>query len=696
MGKLRALILVPFLICFPLAVTAQTQTTALQLGTPIERQLGPGQVHEFTVNLEENSYIQFVVEQRGIDVIVKVYTPGGKVLGEYDSPNGGEGPEHVSFVAGTAGSYRVSVAPLDPTDASAGRYQIKVLELRPANEQELKSSQNLEVVKAKGIALLADLEDTIPQIKSPHTRIGSQLWAAKLLWDVDEKRASKFLSDAITGLKEFLASIDPNSQYMQQYSAITQLRHEIIQTLAARDPDAALSFLYSTSQISDPSGNRQEQLMQESALELSIADRLIAKDPNRTLQIARQNLKTRYSSNLIGIVARLWRQKPEMAAELANEIAAKLLNEKLLQNPEAAGLAMDLIRTSRMSTRNFQRGLGNESAPRTPLLGDDQFRDLLQKIVTEALSYSISPMQSYTPERGAAWNLLTGLQALGPVVETVMPGGEAVVQKRMAELNAANNPQHSITEQYEKALATGSVDASLEAIDKVPAELREQFYIQLANREANNGDLARARQVINDHILNPFQRRQALTNIEQQEINRAMNTGKIEDALRGINGLRTSRERATYLASITSQIGPGLKRATALNLLEQVRSMLSPSPQAQDQDQMNALFEIARAFSRYDSRRAFEILDPLIDQFNELSAAARTLEGFGPEYYEDEELDLNNGSSVAVVAHQMSKVLGTLALTNFERAKAASDRVRLTEVRVRAYLEIADQTIRGK
>jgi len=103
---------------------------------------------------------------------------------------------------------------------------------------------------------------------------------------------------------------------------------------------------------------------------------------------------------------------------------------------------------------------------------------------------------------------------------------------------------------------------------------------------------------------------------------------------------------------------------------------------------MNALIEIARAFGKYDVKRSFEILDPLIDQINDLCAAARTLEGFGPEYYEDDELSLQNANSVAQVAMKMSNALGSLALVNFERARATSDRLVLPEVRLRAYLEI--------
>ena len=150
------------------------------------------------------------------------------------------------------------------------------------------------------------------------------------------------------------------------------------------------------------------------------------------------------------------------------------------------------------------------------------------------------------------------------------------------------------------------------------------------------------------------------------------------------------------ITQIANQIGPGQKRAVAMNLLEQARSLLGSSMQAQDQDQMNALIEIARAFGKYDAKRSFEILDPLIDQVNDLCAAARTMEGFGPEYYEDDELSMQNGNSVAQVVMRMSNTIGSLALVNFERARATSDGLALPEARLRAYLEIAQQTIQAK
>lgn len=299
MGKLRALLLVFCLTYSPLTATAQSPT--LQLGVPVQRQLGPGHIHEFPINLEENNLIQLVVEQQGIDVIVKVSSPSGKLMGEYDSPNGSEGPEHVSFVAPSAGTYRISVSPLDPWSTTTGRFQIKILEVRPANDQELNASKNLMVVKARGIGLIEEIEKLIPEIKSPYIRLKTQFTIGNLLWESDESRARTFFADAMTTFKEFLASLDPDDNYFQSHSMMSQLRFEMVQILAHRDPETALNFLHAT-KSNDRATDPRERAIQESSVELSITEKMAGKDPARALQIARRNLKKRLSSNLLSTI----------------------------------------------------------------------------------------------------------------------------------------------------------------------------------------------------------------------------------------------------------------------------------------------------------------------------------------------------------------------------------------------------------
>lgn len=693
MGKLRVLFLLPLVVCFSLAtVHAQTR---LQRGTPIERTLGPGQVHEFTVDLEENSFIQFVVEQRGIDLYVKVSSPAGKNLGEYDTPNGPDGPENVSFVAAATGTYRITISPLGTDDQTTGRYEIKVLELRKATDDELKAKKNLEEVKAKGIALLAEIESTLPQIKSPHNRIQAQLKAAELLWEIDEKRAAKFMADAVAGIKEFMAEPDLSSEkYLMQYQVIAQLRQEVIRILADRDPDMALSFLQSTNSGYSPYNSSRELMTEESTLELSIAIRVSQKDPNKAAQIVRRNLKQAYSYNLIPTASQIAQKNPELARELGNEIAGKLLREEsLTRNADAANLAITLLRTYNAAEASVQVVAKDTLATAQPnLISEEEYKRLMQKALDEVLSYT---PRVINPSPDAMWNLIPGLQSMADQMERTINGSKAALDKKVAEMSGGNNPMVNPMQDIQNAMNSNTAEAALETIEKAPADYREQLYIQLANREAANGNAARARQIVNDHIPNPYQRRQALTNIEQQEMYSTLGKGNVEEALRVLGNRRNPRERANLLTQILAQIGQGQNRATALRQLEQARALLSTSPQAQDLQQMNALFELARTFSAYDVKRSFEIVDPLIDQFNELCEAARKLQGFGGEYYDDDELNMQNGNAMANIVSQMSNVLGELALINFDRTKTTTAKILLPEARLKVYLDIAQQTITG-
>lgn len=713
-GQLRALLATSFYLCLltntavaqrPIFISGdpvnldQEPTTVfagptLQLGTPVERKLGPREAHSYSINLEENTYLQITVEQRGIDIVVQVAAADGRSLGDFDSPNGTDGPENVSFVAVTPGVYRVVVAPLNQQDQTSGMYEIKIVELRQATEQEIKTSKNLDVVKAKGLALLNDVEAIIAEVRSPQTRIRAQLHAAQLLWPVDEKRASRYLNDAANSVKEFLAVDPASNEYIRNYGHMVQLRAEVVGVLMQRDPEAALEFLRSSRFPLDPYGNQQEYTSQETALELGIATQISANDPKRAFQIARQSLKKGYTSNLPHVLSQLKHKNPELATELANEVVAKLVGDSLLKTGYGAYIASHLSRGCRTAREAQKEGLSDPSVQ--ALLSPDGCRELLQKTYREALSYTPLSPNHYTPERDAARQLLYGLRDVGPELDTLINGGSAAVTKKISELDGRTEPLAVYQQAQQKMNQSGPMDGALELIEKAPAEMKESLYTQFATQTAIRGDAARARQIINEKISNPYQRREALQNIDSHEVAAFMQRGKVEDALRTISGFRTPRERAAMLGQIVRQIGPGHKRATAMNLLEQARALLGPGVQAQDQEQMNALLELARAFARYDAKRAFEITEPLVDQTNELCAAARTLDGFGPEYYQNEELDLQNGNSVANVVTQISSALGTLAITNFERAKLTADRLRLPEARLRAYLDIAQQTIQAR
>ena len=129
--KFLALILT--LCCSLLNVWAAQTEPALQLDKPIERQLRKDELHSYTLALTENQYAYVVVEQQGIDVVVAMHGPDGAKIVQVDSPNYNRGPEPLSFVAATAGTYRLEVR---AGSGQPGRYEVRLEQLRTATPED--------------------------------------------------------------------------------------------------------------------------------------------------------------------------------------------------------------------------------------------------------------------------------------------------------------------------------------------------------------------------------------------------------------------------------------------------------------------------------------------------------------------------------------------------------------------------------
>jgi CHAT domain-containing protein len=114
----------------------QTQTgpILLELSKPIEQTINAGEAHSYNLTLKAGQYAQLGVDQRGVDVVVSIYTPDGTKVVQVDSPNGTYGIEPVFFVTDTAGVYRIEV--LSTSTKLHGRYEVKLQELHAATQPD--------------------------------------------------------------------------------------------------------------------------------------------------------------------------------------------------------------------------------------------------------------------------------------------------------------------------------------------------------------------------------------------------------------------------------------------------------------------------------------------------------------------------------------------------------------------------------
>jgi hypothetical protein len=696
---LRPIVASSFLMLAFLLPTGWAQpsrdTGSLQSGLPISRTLNRGQSHRFTLALERDQFAKITVDQRGIDVVVRVYSPDGKSLGEFDSPNGANGPEIVPVVGVAPGTFSVEVAPLLRTDdVLPGSIEIRMTDLRGATSQELIAARSPEILKSKGIALLANLAEILQGIRVPQNRVRTQVQAAQLAWKPNEKLAREFLMDAMTGVREYMAKQDSlEPEYYQGYNTAIQMRQEVVQVLANIDPDLALTFLRATRIPSTPEiGVRVNSQDQELRMEFNLANQIAARDPKRAFQVAEEALTRGYSYDLTNIISLLRSSEPSMAAKLARATAAKLQTDKLLASPEASNLTVNLLRLAHSPAPRPAKPDGPAQAD-VALLSETEYRDLFMKALTESLAFTPEAGNPHSMEMNAARNLLNSLKSMTVEMRTIAPAGVVAAEAKLSELNATLNPQDRVRQSYQDAIYKEPLDVVLEGIRQAPVDMRDSLYQQVAQRAASMGDLIRARQIATDFIVNARQRQDALNNLERQAIQDAINKGRLDEAIYGIGRLRLPRDRANMISQLVGRLGSGVKKEAALNALEQVRRMLGASPRAEDQEQLNALLQTSIAFSAYDSKRAFDILEPIIDQFNDMGVAALALNGFGQQYFQDGELILQNGNPVANTASQLTQALGKLAVSDFERAHTDADKLRYPEVRAAAYLAIAQQAI---
>src|SRR5262249_48556916 len=117
------------------AAPSAQESDSLEPGKPVERELSGGQSHFYKITIISGHYSHIVGEQRWIDVAVARFTPDGKRISEADSEHLIEGSETASVIAEASGAYLIEVRSTEKT-AKAGRYEIKVEELRAATAED--------------------------------------------------------------------------------------------------------------------------------------------------------------------------------------------------------------------------------------------------------------------------------------------------------------------------------------------------------------------------------------------------------------------------------------------------------------------------------------------------------------------------------------------------------------------------------
>src|SRR5262245_54888824 len=112
---------------------------------------------------------------------------------------------------------------------------------KPLAGLEKKIKENLEAAAAESATL-----------KIPENRAFLYFRIADLLWDFDEQGARALIEESRSALSRLVSAPDYNPSNSQSGYYHQQLRSEIVEALARRDPQLALDFMRGTRPIAPP------------------------------------------------------------------------------------------------------------------------------------------------------------------------------------------------------------------------------------------------------------------------------------------------------------------------------------------------------------------------------------------------------------------------------------------------------------
>ncbi|CAN5208802.1 hypothetical protein BH20ACI1_BH20ACI1_11050 [soil metagenome] len=87
------------------------------------------------------NFFQIRVEQKGIDVVIKLFDANRKLLAQMDSPNLKSGYEILSWIAEDQGNFEIEISPFE-SNAETGKYNLQRVESRTAIEIDRKRVEN--------------------------------------------------------------------------------------------------------------------------------------------------------------------------------------------------------------------------------------------------------------------------------------------------------------------------------------------------------------------------------------------------------------------------------------------------------------------------------------------------------------------------------------------------------------------------
>lgn len=552
-----------------------------------------------------------------------------------------------------------------------------------ANNQAQKDEEQKTALLRKTFVLVDEVANGAFSLKLPENRSFVLGAAADLLWEHDQKRARTLFWDAINTLNLVSqSSSNTKTQDKQKirndYLRKAGLRRELLLRVTRRDPQFALDILRGTAQLIPEELKTESYVPSDREIEQEIAAAIVARDPKRSLEMARESLAKGLNYQVLELLSSLNQRNAELGSKLAGEVIAKIQTRNLDRDHFAARIALDLVLMSRPAD---SRG-GPGSTLRPLNLEKEQRRELVQLISNGALSLSANP------------NFMYGIEEILPELEEFAPERVAPIREKVAAFNETLNKDQRGWNTYNSMVRNGSPEEMMRTSltlsgDQSIGLQREAIVSAVASRRADS-----LRDIITSEVSDQDRRRNLLQALQAEEINAAVYYGKVDQLREMLPQISLREERARAMAQMAILLEKKGEHDEALKLLDEARTMIKLDIESDTQS--NALMALIAGYAVVEPSKAFAIIEKAIDHANDQLSKLFVVDKIAKSgFIKKGELVLSSsGSHVSeALLFQYGNGVVALAKADFDRTKAAADRFSRNELRLMMRLMLAKSLI---
>ncbi len=243
----------------------------------------------------------------------------------------------------------------------------------------------------------------------------------------------------------------------------------------------------------------------------------------------------------------------------------------------------------------------------------------------------------------------------------------------------------------------GDVESLLAVAEKAPKEKQQNYYVMAVfSAVAVVADFDLARKIINDHITDPYRKKDQIALVEWVAAQAKAEEGKIDEAIASLAGLENDASRADTMAGIAESVLQKGNKKVAVRLLERAYQYLNG--QAETDREFPALARIVKGFVEADPKRAFEIYEAPLDSLNQTISALTVVCRYDTSFnrcfsVKDELLIGGNLTFTQGIINYVEAMQG-LGREDFSQAIKIAGRFRNSEIRSYARLLVLAAVLR--